>query len=387
MSLDRAASIDDLRRRARRRLPRFVFDFLDGGAEDESNLRRNREAFEALCLVPRYLVDVSDCRHEVAIFGKRYAVPFAIAPMGLLNLIWPDSDLALARLAGEKNMVFLVSTNSTTAIEQVAAAARGNAWFQLYVFSDEDLTESLLAKAESAGCEVLVLTLDVPVAGKRDRDIRNRFQVPFRWTPSVIADLALHPYWSLATLAAGNPTFANLTEFAGQDDVQSLAQFQASRITGAYDWDDLKRLRDRWKGKLLLKGVMRPEDAVLAREAGCDGVIVSNHGGRQAAYAPAAVEALPGIVAALQGTLPVMLDSGLRRGADAIRAKALGADLVFFGRAFAYGAGAGGPAGCRRAYDILESELTLALGQLGRPDFAAIDGSVLFGAVGRHPSR
>ena len=378
MAIERAASIDDLRRLARRRMPRFAFDFLDGGAETERNLRRNRDAFEEIGLVPRYLVDVSDCSLETELFGRRYAAPFGIAPIGLYNLIWPGADLALARLAARERIPHVVSTAASTSLEKVAEAAQGHAWFQLYVSADEAITEALLGRAEAAGYEVLLVTVDVPVAGKRDRDIRNGFRAPFRLTPRILADLALHPRWSLATLAGGTPGFANLAPLAAKfADAQSLAAFQASLVSAAFDWDGLKRLRDRWRGRLLVKGVLHPEDAARCVEVGCDGLVVSNHGGRQAAYGPAAIEALPAVAAAVDGAVPILLDSGIRRGSDLIRVKALGAGFGLLGRAFAYGLGAGGAAGAARSFELIRQEVSLALGQIGRPRFAAVDDSVL----------
>ena len=376
MSVERAASIADLCLLARRRMPRFAFDFIDGGAEDETNLRKNRTAFEAIEILPRYLVNVAPRSTEVRLFNKKYAMPFGIAPMGFLNMAWPGADLMMAKLAATKRIPHVISTASSTPLEQLAEAADGYAWFQFYPTKNEAIYHGLLQRAEAVGCEVLVVTVDVPAPGKRDRDIRNRLEVPFRITPRIFADLALHPCWSLASLRAGAPDLANILPYKDAG-AQTLAAMQANLISGEFDWDALQRLRDRWHGKLLLKGILHPEDASMAVHAGCDGVIVSNHGGRQVSYGPAAIAALPAVVRAVEGAIPILLDSGIRRGADIIRAKALGAEFVFAGRPFAYAAGAGGSKGCERVFAILAQELYHALGQIGCTEFTAVDASML----------
>lgn len=374
--MENAASISDLRRIARRRLPRFAFDFIDGGAEEENSLRKNRTALDAIELLPRYLVDVSVRSTSVSLFGKEYALPLGIAPVGFMNLAWPGADLMMARLAAARRIPHLVSTAASTTLEALAEAAEGYAWFQFYPTRNETIFRGLLERAEAAGYEIMAVTVDVPTAGKRDRDIRNRLQVPFRITPGIVADLVLHPRWALATLRAGIPDLANILPYS-DDGARSLAEMQASLFSDTFNWEALGRLRDRWRGKLLLKGILHPEDARRAVELGCDGLIVSNHGGRQVDYGPAAIAALPPVVEAVGGGVPVLLDSGIRRGADMIRARALGAEFVFAGRAFAYGAGAGGEQGVQRAYEILAKELYHALGQLGCTRFDAIDAGVL----------
>jgi (S)-mandelate dehydrogenase len=375
VTLEHAACIDDLRRMARRRVPRFAFDLLDGGAEDESNLRRNTDAFTAIRLTPRYLVDSSAPSLVTKLFGRTYAVPFGMAPIGLLNVVWPDADLVLARLAARRNLPIVASAAASTTLEKIAEAAEGCAWFQLYASANADITEGLLRRAEAAGYEILVVTVDVPTPGKRDRDIRNGLKIPFRITPRVAMDLALHPRWCFATLAAGRPTVANYDDLLR--DAESMAAVQATLISASFDWNNLKALRSRWKGRLLVKGILHPEDAVGCVELGCDGLVVSNHGGRQVAYGPASIEALPAVAAAVAGKVPLLIDSGIRRGADIVRAKALGADFALLGRAFGFGVGAGGAAGADRAFDIVTLELTRTLAQLGRPAFVSVDASIV----------
>ena len=370
MGLERAASIDDLRLRAQRRIPRFAFDLVDGGAESEHNLRRNVEAFEEVSLTPRYMTDVADIDTRVSLFGQAFDAPFGMAPIGMLNAFWPGADLVLARLCARENIPYVPSSAASSTRERLAEAADGNGWFQLYVSGDAAVTESLIARAEAAGYELMMVTADVPAAGKRDRDIRNSLSVPFRITPEVLLQLVSNPRWSLESLRSGKPNIANYADLL--QSATSYADVQKTLITPSFDWNDLKRLRDRWRGKLLVKGILHPEDAVRCAELGCDGIVVSNHGGRQVAFGPPTVEVLPSIAEALDGRITILLDSGVRRGADLLRAKALGADFALAGRALAFGVGAGGEKGAQRAMDILKLELVRAMGQLGVTSFDAV---------------
>jgi len=367
MGLDRAASIDDLRLRAKSRIPRFAFDLVDGGAENERNMRRNSEAFEEVELTPRYMVDVSKIDTRTTVFGQTFDTPFGMAPIGMLNAFWPGADLTLARLCKARNIPYVASSAASTKLETLAEAADGNGWFQLYVSSNADVTEGLISRAEAAGYTTLMVTADVPAAGKRDRDIRNQLAVPFRFTPEVVLQCAAKPRWALTSLKYGAPNVANYADLL--QSATSYADVQKTLITPGFTWEDLKELRARWKGRLLVKGILHAKDAETCAEMGCDGIVVSNHGGRQVAFGPPTIEALPAISKAVTGDMTIILDSGIRRGADMLRAKALGADFAFVGRAFAYGVGAGGEAGAQRAFDILHLELVRALGQLGVPSF------------------
>lgn len=375
MRLDRAACIDDLRQMARGRIPRFAFDLVDGGAESERNLRRNVEAFEEIELTPRYMVDVSAIDTRATLFGQTFDLPLGMAPIGMLNAFWPNADRILARLCKRKNIPYVASSAASTTLERLAEAADGNGWFQLYVSSDDTVTEGLVARAEAAGYKVMMVTADVPAAGKRDRDIRNQLAVPFRITPEVVFGLMTNPRWSLETLRHGKPNIANYADLL--QSATSYADVQKTLITPGFTWDNLSRLRDRWQGPLLVKGILHPEDAVRCADIGCDGIVVSNHGGRQVAFGPPTIEALPSVAAALDGRIRIILDSGIRRGADMLRARAHGADFVMAGRALAYGVGAGGAAGANRAIDILELELVRALGQLGVSSYRDVGKSEL----------
>ena len=382
MELERAASIDDLRVRAKRRIPRFAFDLVDGGAENERNMRRNAEAFEEVELVPRYMVDVSRIDTRAEVFGQSFDLPFGQAPIGMLNAFWPDADLTLARLCKRENVPYVASSAASTTLEHLAEAADGNGWFQLYVSGDDAVTEGLINRAEVAGYDVMMVTADVPAAGKRDRDIRNQLAVPFKFTPEVLLQLAANPVWSLASLRHGRPNIANYADLL--QSATSYADVQKTLITPGLTWAQLQQLRDRWKGTLLVKGILHPEDAIKCAELGLDGIVVSNHGGRQVAFGPPTIDVLPAIAKAVEGKLKVLLDSGVRRGADMLRGKALGADFVLTGRALAYGVGAGGAQGAQRAMDILKLELLRALGQLGVSSYSALDASALFAAPTTH---
>ncbi|MEV8468732.1 alpha-hydroxy acid oxidase [Fluviibacterium sp. DFM31] len=380
--LDRAASIDDLRAMAKRRIPRFAFDLVDGGAESERNLRRNGQAFEEVELTPRYMVDVSRIDTRVTIFGQTFDQPFGLAPIGMLNAFWPDADLTLARLCKRENVPYVASSAASTTLERLAEAADGNGWFQLYVSSDAAVTEGLIARADSAGYPVMMVTADVPAAGKRDRDIRNQLSVPFRLTPDVLVQLIANPTWTFNSLRHGKPGIANYADLL--QNATSYADVQKTLITPSLTWDLLKQLRDRWKGTLVVKGILHADDAIRCAEIGCDAVVVSNHGGRQVAFGPPTIEALPPIAEAVGDRVKILLDSGIRRGADLLRAKALGADFAFAGRALAYGVGAGAAEGAARAMDILKLELERALGQLGASSYNAVGPSFLTGpASGR----
>lgn len=384
-ALARAASVEDLRALARRRLPRVAFDFIDGGAGAEDGVRRNRDDLRAVTLMPRYAVDVSQMDTSIELFGRRYEVPFMMAPVGFLNMAWPGADLAVARLAGERGMVHVISTASSTPMAVLAEAAKGNAWFQLYPSGDPAVVEHLLSCAEAAGIEVLVVTVDVPYPAKRDRDTRNGLTIPVKPTPRLALDLLIHPRWSLAMARHGPLRMANLDDFAAPGrPALSLSEIQARMVGRRFDWDGLSAVRRRWRGPLLVKGIMAPDDALRCAAAGADGVIVSNHGGRQVEAALSSVAALGGVVEAVGERLTVLLDSGVRGGEDAVRAKALGAVAVLAGRAFAYAAAAGGVEGVARAFDIMAWGLESTLAHIGRPRFRDVAGDVL-GGEGNRP--
>jgi (S)-mandelate dehydrogenase len=378
-NLDRAVNIADLRELAKRRLPRAIFDFFDGGAEDEVSLRQNRAAFERVRLLPKVLVDVSKVETGTELLGKPAALPLAIAPTGGISAGRFGAELILARAAKAFGVPFTMATPSAFSIERVADEVGGRLWFQLYAVRDLDFRAKLVARAKQAGYEAILVTVDLPVAGKRERDPRNGFHTPYspNWRNS--RDVVLKPAWALDILRHGLPGMANLEGYrfsspVGTDIVSAVGR----EMDAGLDWEYIRRLRDAWPGKLLLKGVERPDDAERAVAAGCDGIVVSNHGGRQLDGAAATLEALPDISKAVGNKLTVLLDGGVRRGVDILKARALGAHAVLTGRATLFGAMAGGEPGARRALEILSSELERAMKLCGARSVSEIGPHLVF---------
>lgn len=360
-------NVEDFRRRARGVLPRFVFEFLDAGAENEECLRSNRCDFERIRLTPRVLRDTSHLQTSVEVFGSTWRYPFAIAPTGLNGLIRPGGDGMLAKAAADFGVPFTLSTASNQRAEEVRSiAAGGEQWLQLYVMQERQLAEQLVRRAKAAGYKVLVLTVDVPVGGYRWRDARNGFVVPLKITPRLTWDVLRRPAWALRMLTQGTPEFVNLCENTTQ--AFSAAQ-QASLLARTMDqtlvWENLQWLRRLWDGPLVLKGVQHPQDAKLALDHGVDGVIVSNHGGRQMDGAPSAIRALTRVVDRVAGRIPVFADSGVRNGLDVIRAQALGARAVFIGRPTLYGLASDGERGVAHVLQMLADDYRRNMTLLG----------------------
>lgn len=365
-----AINIDHLRELAQRRLPRMLYDFVEGGAEDERSMRANRLGFDAVHLRPRVLVDVAQRSLGTTVAGRRLDLPVLLAPVGLARIAGPAGELAAARAAAAAGTVSVVSTASSVSLEEIAAQADAPQWFQLYPWGDRDEVTRMIGRAKSAGYDVMVVTVDVPITGARERDLRNGMTVPPRPTARNVVNLMAHPRW-LARLAFGPPiNFANLADNAGsgRKDVVSLAKRHTSLVNPGHTWDDLRWMRDLWPGKVLLKGVTSPHDAVLAVEHGCDGVIVSNHGGRQIDQVPGTIQVLPEIVHAVGRRADVLLDGGVRRGTDVVKALALGASAVLVGRPWVYGLAAAGERGVTRALDIFTDEIDRTLALIGVSD-------------------
>jgi isopentenyl diphosphate isomerase/L-lactate dehydrogenase-like FMN-dependent dehydrogenase len=359
----RAYSIADLRRLAERRLPRAIFDFFDGGAEDEVTLRDNRAAFERVRIVPRVLADVRAPDLACEILGGPSKMPFVIAPTGAIGIAWPGADLAIARTARALGIPYTLSTNATASIEDIAREGPDRRWFQLYVLRDRAFVEKLVTRAEAAGYEALVPTVDLAVGGKRERDFRNGFTIPPTLKMRHVVAGALRPAWAWRILRNGGlPDFVNVRGYGGTDERGlKLASSVGRDIDPGFCWDDLARLRERWKRKLVVKGVSRVDDAERLVGMGVDGVWVSNHGGRQLDGAIASLDAMGTIARAVGSRIAVLMDGGVRRGVDALKARALGAQAVAVGRATLYGIGAGGEEGARHALAILTSELVRAM--------------------------
>lgn len=366
-------SIADLRRAAKKRLPRFVFDYLDGGSDDEVSLAGNRTAFAGLRLLPRALVDVSVRDTGIDWAGARLPAPLIIAPTGMNGLFWRQGDIALAKAARRHGLPFTLSTASSDSLEEVAREAGGDIWFQLYVM-DRRIADGLVDRAEAAGCSHLVLTVDVPLGGLRERDRRNGFAAPFRLTPRLVADVLAHPHWLMQVGRHGAPPMGNLEALAAADPV-ARATLLSRAMDASFGWDDLKRLRDRWPRRLIVKGLLDPEDVARAEAAGVDAVVLSNHGGRQLDGAPAPVAMLP--AARARSTLPLVVDSGIRRGSDVVKALALGASAVMLGRAVLYGLAAGGEDGAFTAITLLRAELDRTLALAGRASLADLSPSMV----------
>ena len=372
-------SASDARKYAKRRLPRMIFDFIDGSAGEERACALNVEMIEALRMLPRVLVNVENRNHQKALFDQTWNLPFGIAPMGMCNLTWPGADAMLARAARQYGIPLVLSTMASSSIETTAERAGEHAWFQLYVGQSEEVAYHLIERAETVGYTNLILTVDVPSIGSRPREERNGFQSPFRIGPKQFLDFALHPRWSLTTLKTGLPKLANVNVAGGK-------QFKRNEARGLVDWDFLARLRERWPGKLIVKGVLGCEDSVRIRDAGADAVYVSNHGGRQLDSAPAAIQMLPQIRAAVGPDYPLLFDSGVRNGEAVIKALALGADFVFIGRPFLYAIGADGYAGLQQMIELIRSQIDISLAQLGCPDINGIDADMLLQNIA-HPEK
>jgi (S)-mandelate dehydrogenase len=374
-----AFSIAELRLAAKRRLPQAIFDFIDGGAEDERTLQGNRTAFERVRLTRRVLVGVSQVSTETSILGKAAKLPIVIAPTGGVGFGWRGGDIALARSAAAYGIPFTLSTSGTASIEAVAEAAPGRLWFQAYFFKDREFTFGLIERARLAGYETLMVTADLPVGGKRERDFRNDFSIPFRFTPKNMLDFATRPAWALDMLLRGVPMMDNLKGMAvGSTDTRNLVSSIGRNQDAALDWDVIKRVREVWPGKLLIKGLVHPADAERAVSVGCDGVIVSNHGGRQLDSEVASFDALPGVVRAIGGKASVLMDGGIRRGSDIVKALACGAQAVMIGRATFYGVCAAGEVGAKRALAILQDELVRTMQLCGSRRINEIGPELLF---------
>ena len=364
-----AYNIEDLRRMAQRRLPRGIFEFVDRGTEDEVALCNNRMAFEEIKLKTHVLANVSTRSLETKIFGKTIKMPFGVAPTGTAGLLSYGGEVALAKAAAKAGIPCTVATNAMTPMEEIVGQAGGELWFQLYMWSDKELSLKFVDRVKSVGFETLIVTVDGAVASNREYNHRNGFEVPLKYTPRLVAQLLAKPGW-LATcllqqfIKRGVPKFENYPPEL-MDSLMSKSFKRSILKNDTLDWDDLKRLRDRWPGNLVIKGILHADDAAMAADCGADGVIVSNHGGRNLDASVAPIQILPEIAARVGGRMTVIVDSGFRRGTDVIKGLALGADLVMAGRPTLYGAAAGGEAGAYRALEIFREETDRIMGLLG----------------------
>lgn len=359
--------IEDARYYASRRMPKILFDYVDGAAGSEIAKQKNTEQLDQIRLQPRVLVNVDQRKLNKPFLGKTWGLPFGIAPMGMCNLACPDADLMLVRAARHYKIPMALSTMSSTRLEVIAEQSAGHAWFQLYVGQSQQLAFDLVERAKNSGFETLILTVDVPQVAPRIRDLKNGFKAPLKIGVRQFIDFALHPRWSISTLLAGAPQLANF----------EVGSFDRDAKRGKVDWDFLDRLRENWRHSLIVKGVMSSDDAARIKQAGADAIYVSNHGGRQLDSAPAAINQLALIRQAVGSEFPILFDSGIQNGEAVIKALASGADFVMLGRAMLYGLGADQESGLTRVIDLFEAQISLAMAQLGCDDIENINSEML----------
>ena len=365
-------SIKDARELSRKRLPKLVFDFIDGASGDEKLAEINSIALDQIRLEPKVLRNVEKRSLKKKVLGYEFNFPFGFAPMGMTNLSWPGADSMLAAESARNNIPTCVSMASTTTLEKMYELSEGHSWMQLYIFQDENFVMELLERAKNTGYEVAILTVDVPVLSRRTRDDKNGFSYPFKIGPKQFFDFATHPTWSLSTLMSGIPKPMNYVTSKSGNGI-----FKRKESRGSTDWNTLKRVRDKWKGKLIVKGVMSPDDAIKIKEAGVDAIQVSNHGGRQLDSATAAINMLPLIRKSVGSNFPLIFDSGIRSGSDIVRALAFGADYAMIGRPVMYAMGADGKKGLRRIVEIIKEEVSTTLGLVGLNDINDVTSKIV----------
>ncbi len=380
--VDSCYNIADLREVAKRRLPKGVFQYLDLGTEDLVALRNNRRFIEDLKLLNQVLVDVSAIDTSTEIFGQKSNLPMAIAPTGIAGLTWYEGELELAKAAAKAGVPFTLATGSNTAMEKIVQEAGGRPWFQLYMWREKQLSYELVKRAERAGYEALIWTVDIGLGANREHNKRNGFNTPYKLNSKSAVDMALHPEWLLTVMArylmnGGMPKHENYPEQYRGSVTGKASQAKALRADSV-SWDDVDRLRDIWPGKLILKGLMRPDDAEKAVERGVDAIVVSNHGGRNMDSAPSTLDVLSGIVNAVGHKTDVIVDSGVRRGSDIVKCLALGAKFVLTGRATLYGTAAGGQEGASKALAILKDEMRRTMSYVGRNKVADINADIIW---------
>lgn len=363
--MNRYPAVAHLAHRARRRIPHFAWEYLDSGTTNDECVQLNRDAFAQVKLVPQFMKGEFTPDISTSLFGTSYAAPFGIAPVGLTGLMWPRAEQILARTAARYRIPFTLSTVATEAPETIGPLTEGRGWFQLYPPRNPEVRRDLLARARDAGFTALLVTADVPANSRRERQLRAGVRVPPKLTPLMLYRCAIRPRWTAAVLQTGTPRFRGLERYASTADMREVIRFVSQEFGGTLDWDYMQALRDEWHGPILIKGVLDIADAQQAVAAGLDGIVVSNHGGRQFDGAPASISVLPAIARAVDGRIKVLFDSGVRNGLDIARALALGADFVLLGRAFMLGVAALGQRGGDHVAEILRADLICNMSQLG----------------------
>lgn len=361
---NRYPSVEDLRKLAKKRIPKFAFEYLDGGCNEDVNIKKNTERIRKIELKPEYLIDYKTANLKTELFGKKYDAPFGISPIGLQGLMWPKSPEILAKAAFDNNIPFILSTVTTSSIETISEITEGNAWFQLYHPAEEKVTIDILKRAENAGCPVLVILADVPSFGYRPRDIRNGLSMPPKMSIKNIIEAIKRPQWLMETLKNGQPNFEILKPYMPKNlNLNQLAKFMDVTFSGRLDEEKIKKIRDNWKGKLVIKGVESIHDVEKACNIGLDGIIVSNHGGRQVDVGQATIDSMNSIIPKYKNKIKIMMDSGIRGGADVARVMSCGADFCFLGRTFMYGVSALGKKGGTHTITMLKKQLTQIMEQ------------------------
>ncbi len=380
----RAINVAAFRAEARRVLPRAVFDFVDGGAGDETTLRRNVAAFDSVQILPRPLTGASVRDLSIALVGKRLSLPVMVAPTGLAGLLWPDGEFATACAAAAAGTAYCLSHGSVCTLEDLAATGAAPRWMQTYIYKDRELTREIAGRSAEAGYDALVVTIDTQIVGNRERDVRNGFTIPPRLSATEVASMAFKLPWLMRMRSAiPNITFGNYRRPGSGEDLTALAHRMLSLPDPGSNWADIEWLRGVWQGPLILKGVLHPKDAAEAVAHGVDGVIVSNHGGRQLDGAASALDALPGVAEAAAGRTTVLLDGGIRRGSHVVKALALGADCCLIGRPQLWALAVAGEAGVAHVLEIFRHEIDLAMGLSGLSSVDGISADILLKHDGR----
>ena len=374
MNYKTSYSIEDFREIAKKRLPKGLFEFIDRGNDDEVAMVENIKALQSIKLVSRVLNNATLRNQSIELFGKKQQMPIAIGPTGSAGLTWFEGEIELAKAAAAKGIPFTLATSSMTPMERVVEKAGGSLWFQLYMWPQRELSHQLVRRAERAGFDALIFTVDTPVAPGREYNLRNGFTIPFKFTSRNIVDVALHPHWLFNVIGkylidSGLPRYANFPDEL-QSRITALPMGRSMATNESLHWDDVQQLRDLWPRKLIIKGIQHPEDAKLALKYGADAIIVSNHGGRVLDSAPATIDILPEIVHAVKGKMNILIDGGFRRGSDVIKALALGADAILLGRPTLYGTASGGQVGAEAVIELYRREIDRVLGLIGCHDVA-----------------